>query len=259
MKINEVEAQLGITKANIRFYEKQGLLSPRRNENGYRDYSESDIARLKNIIILRKLHIPVQQIQDLLDGVLPLQIALEENISALQKEIGELNGSLALCRQLKEENADTLDTGRYWQLIQEKEQQGWTFSSIAKDYLTFAAPAFEVLYWFPLGEVLEHPRKVVTYLAYILFFYLGCTGIGCLITGDPFFAQFLQLIRPRVFGILLLSVILIPIFFLSKKDLKKAESMRDWVPIIWVTLAFVLSFVVLAFYAVYLAQETGGT
>ena len=28
MKINEVEAQVGITKKNIRFYEEQGLLSP---------------------------------------------------------------------------------------------------------------------------------------------------------------------------------------------------------------------------------------
>ena len=36
MKINEVEALVGITKKNIRFYEEQGLLSPRRNsENGY--------------------------------------------------------------------------------------------------------------------------------------------------------------------------------------------------------------------------------
>ena len=37
MKINEVEALVGITKKNIRFYEAQGLLSPRRNsQNGYR-------------------------------------------------------------------------------------------------------------------------------------------------------------------------------------------------------------------------------
>ena len=44
MKINEVEAQVGITKKNIRFYEEQGLLSPRRNsENGYRDYGEEEV------------------------------------------------------------------------------------------------------------------------------------------------------------------------------------------------------------------------
>lgn len=48
MKINEVEQQVNITKKNIRFYEQQGLLSPKRNlENGYRDYSEEDVTELK--------------------------------------------------------------------------------------------------------------------------------------------------------------------------------------------------------------------
>ena len=38
MKINDVESRVGITKKNIRFYEEQGLLSPRRSpENGYRE------------------------------------------------------------------------------------------------------------------------------------------------------------------------------------------------------------------------------
>ena len=54
MKINEVEALVGITKKNIRFYEEQGLLSPRRNsENGYRDYGEADVAALRQIKLLR--------------------------------------------------------------------------------------------------------------------------------------------------------------------------------------------------------------
>ncbi|MDD6201101.1 MAG: MerR family transcriptional regulator, partial [Firmicutes bacterium] len=39
MKIKEVEALAGIPKKNIRFYEEQGLLLPKRDsENGYRDY-----------------------------------------------------------------------------------------------------------------------------------------------------------------------------------------------------------------------------
>lgn len=47
MKINEAEELLGISKANIRFYEKQGLLTPGRSENRYRDYSGKDIDRLR--------------------------------------------------------------------------------------------------------------------------------------------------------------------------------------------------------------------
>ncbi len=44
MKIKEVEQMVGITKKNIRFYEEQGLLSPKRDkENGYREYDEADV------------------------------------------------------------------------------------------------------------------------------------------------------------------------------------------------------------------------
>ena len=50
MKINEVEKIMGITKKNIRFYEKEGLLCPNRNkENGYREYSSYDILKLKKL------------------------------------------------------------------------------------------------------------------------------------------------------------------------------------------------------------------
>jgi DNA-binding transcriptional MerR regulator len=59
MKINEVEQLLDITKPNIRFYEKKGLLSPARNQNGYREYSEEDIEILKKIILFRKMGISI--------------------------------------------------------------------------------------------------------------------------------------------------------------------------------------------------------
>ena len=45
MKINEVEAAVGVTKKNIRFYEEEGLISPSREPgNGYRSYSQADVA-----------------------------------------------------------------------------------------------------------------------------------------------------------------------------------------------------------------------
>ena len=56
MKINEVEALVGITKKNIRFYEEQGLLKPGRNsQNGYREYGEPEVELLRQIKLLRKL------------------------------------------------------------------------------------------------------------------------------------------------------------------------------------------------------------
>lgn len=49
MKINEVEAAVGVTKKNIRFYEEEGLISPSREPgNGYRSYSQADVERLRS-------------------------------------------------------------------------------------------------------------------------------------------------------------------------------------------------------------------
>ncbi|MBP3486174.1 MAG: MerR family transcriptional regulator, partial [Oscillospiraceae bacterium] len=59
MKIREVERLVGVSRVNIRFYEREGLLAPARNSaNGYRDYSEADVERLKQIKLLRKLDVP---------------------------------------------------------------------------------------------------------------------------------------------------------------------------------------------------------
>ena len=47
MTIREIEALSGMTRANIRFYESEGLLTPNRMENGYRDYTRSDLDTLR--------------------------------------------------------------------------------------------------------------------------------------------------------------------------------------------------------------------
>lgn len=96
LKINEVEQLLGLSKANIRFYEKQGLLCPERTENKYREYSDADIERLKTIVIFRKLGISVQDIGRILSGELPLQEAVQKNITVLESQIEQLEGSLNL-------------------------------------------------------------------------------------------------------------------------------------------------------------------
>lgn len=43
MRTGEVEKLTEVKEANIKFYEREGLINPRRNENGYRDFSDEDI------------------------------------------------------------------------------------------------------------------------------------------------------------------------------------------------------------------------
>ena len=220
MKINNVEKLLGITKANIRFYEKENLLSPRRSENGYRDYSEEDVLRLKQIVILRKLGIPVQIIQDILDGAIPLQDALEQNISALQGELSRLNGSLALCRQLQAENAMVLDTERYWNLVHDQEQQGHEFLSLVEDYLRFSEIGYEWLIWPLPVENLRKPRN-------LCLFILAVSALNSLsasfFSGANFLAMFFRSILSWIRNVILWTAVFVPLYLLSKRNPKLAD------------------------------------
>ena len=108
MKINEVEQQVGITKKNIRFYEQQGLLNPKRNmENGYRDYSEEDVTELKKIKMLRKLSLPIEEIRRIQKGDLLLSDALQRQVILLERERASLEETTRLCRFLSEETCQS--------------------------------------------------------------------------------------------------------------------------------------------------------
>ena len=67
MKIQQAEELAGISKKNIRFYEKEGLLNVTRADNGYREYNLEDVNRLKLIKLLRKLDFPLETIRDIFE------------------------------------------------------------------------------------------------------------------------------------------------------------------------------------------------
>lgn len=149
MKIKEVETILGVDRANIRYYEREGLLLPARNENRYRDYSQGDVARLKTVIILRKLGVPVAEIREILNGRQSMTDALAENEEHLKKQLEELNGALALCRRLEQQQVelDTFDQDYYWEEMHREEQAGGGFLDICKDYLAFEKDVFNQVFW----------------------------------------------------------------------------------------------------------------
>ncbi len=66
MRIGTLASQLGTTPHAIRFYERRGLLpAPGRSGNGYREYSEADAERLRLLIGLRHLDVPLHQAAEL--------------------------------------------------------------------------------------------------------------------------------------------------------------------------------------------------
>jgi DNA-binding transcriptional MerR regulator len=66
MRIGTLADQLGVTPHAIRFYERRGLLpAPGRGSNCYRKYSHLDAERLRLLIGLRQLDIPLDQAAEL--------------------------------------------------------------------------------------------------------------------------------------------------------------------------------------------------
>ena len=106
MKINQVEQLVGITKGNIRFYEKEGLLTPGRNsDNGYRDYSDADVAWLKKIKLLRMLDVPIEEILRLKSGQLTLEDAMGRHMIQLERRQANLAAAQGVCAQIKAQPA----------------------------------------------------------------------------------------------------------------------------------------------------------
>ena len=65
--IGQAAALSGVTPANIRFYEKEKLLSPQgRSDNSYRMYSDGDIHRLRFIRACRALDMSLDEVRTLL-------------------------------------------------------------------------------------------------------------------------------------------------------------------------------------------------
>lgn len=68
MLINEVCKLCSLTKKAVEYYMGQGLISPSVQENGYRIFSDEDVARLKKISVLRSLGLSVADIQGVLSS-----------------------------------------------------------------------------------------------------------------------------------------------------------------------------------------------
>ena len=102
VKINEVERKAGITKKNIRFYEEQGLILPRRNsENGYREYGDEEVQVLRRIKLLRKLGIPIEEIRQMLGGTLTVADGMRRHLISLERERRNLEQSVLFCQELQ--------------------------------------------------------------------------------------------------------------------------------------------------------------
>ncbi len=135
MKINEVEAAVGITKKNIRFYEEEGLIAPGREPgNGYRSYSQADVERLQRIKLLRKLDVPLADIREMLAGQKTLAEGMAQQLERLSTRRKDLDEAIGFCELLHGEpgTLEELDVQQTLARLTAREEQGVTFVNIER-------------------------------------------------------------------------------------------------------------------------------
>lgn len=67
MLLGEIAEKVGMTKRAVKYYEEKKLLSVKKDANGYRNYTDEDVKRLKSISVYRKLGIGIQDIRHILE------------------------------------------------------------------------------------------------------------------------------------------------------------------------------------------------
>ena len=93
MTIGEVSKSFNISTRTLRYYEQIDLIKSQKKENyAYRTYDENTVRRLQQIIVLRKLRIPLKQIKLIFEDAEQSHIVeiFQENISELNIEISAL-------------------------------------------------------------------------------------------------------------------------------------------------------------------------
>ena len=117
MTIAEVEERTGLTRSNIRFYEKEGLLKPSREKSsGYRNYSEEDVDCIQKIAFLRTLGISVEDIGKIISGKLSLYQTVERQSKKLQENLKAAEASALACEKLLKSGPvsfEELDVAQY--------------------------------------------------------------------------------------------------------------------------------------------------
>jgi DNA-binding transcriptional MerR regulator len=104
MEIRELSKLTNVPAKTIRYYEEVKLLpSPNRKPNGYRDYTESDVDRLKLVAGARRLDFSLAEIKEILDlrdrGIAPCNVLLE----LLDRKAKEISQRIIELKQMQED------------------------------------------------------------------------------------------------------------------------------------------------------------
>lgn len=125
LDIAEVARRTGISSRALRFYEARGLLSPLRTSSGRRHYGPGELARLHQILALKRAGLTLARVQQLLSKR-PLDLAhmIDIQLSELDERRVAIDRSRRLLIETKSrvERSEPIDVATFCSLIEQGEK-----------------------------------------------------------------------------------------------------------------------------------------
>jgi len=176
MKINKIMKITGLTKKAVYYYEEVGLIKPTRDtDNDYRIYKEKDVARLKQINVLRKLDISIKDINSMLDKPSEINRIMCKQLELFKSRIQYLNKSKGIIENLIEDynkgNVDAI-TGNLEKLIVSLDLDAKACSCYMSKELEGIFPGgfgrlMSIMYGIFLDEPIDSAEKEVAWIALV--------------------------------------------------------------------------------------------
>src|SRR4051794_36444978 len=112
MRIGELSRQAGVNAHQLRYYEAQGLLEADRGANGYREYDENAVMRVKQIRHLLGAGLSSEDIAYLLPcavGETPELFGCPELLAAMRSRLRRLDDQMDRLAQSRHALADYIE------------------------------------------------------------------------------------------------------------------------------------------------------
>lgn len=188
MNIKKAEELTGVSRQNIRFYEREGLLHPDRNaENDYREYNDTHIHTLKLIRAMRMLDMPLDRIRSVLEGELSPADAAAEQQQKLKQQQAQLAAAIRFCEEWTSLSAlENMDVDAVLARMEQPENSRSLFQQWREDYRKVVLSEQQKAFTFIPDEGVTTPQEFTN----ALFSYANQHNLDLVVTKEGMYPEF---------------------------------------------------------------------
>lgn len=188
MNIKAAEELSGVSRQNIRFYEREGLLTPDRNpENDYREYQQEHIEILKMIRVMRMLDMPLDQIKLVLEGSISPAKAAKEQRQRLKAQKEQLTAAIRFCEEWSAfQTMEAVNVDEMLSRMESPENVQGLFQKWVEDYRKVVLAEEKKLFTFIPDQAVTNSREFTE----ALFAYAEKNSLNLVITKESMYPEF---------------------------------------------------------------------